>query len=361
MIKNSNVIRVLIVDDSAFMRKVLQDILDSDSGIRVVGAAKDGREALDIAELLKPDVITLDIEMPEMNGLECLRRLLKQGSYAVIMVSAVTTEGAKATIEALNIGAVDFIAKPDNIFQISGDEKRKELIQKVKVAKEAGLINLSKKADIKKKQFIGTKAPTIEKIIAIGTSTGGPRALQRVIPFLPGDLPAAVVVVQHMPQGFTRSLASRLNDISEMTVKEAENNEIMKAGYVYIAPGDRHLLPSKQGNDIILRLDDSSPLSGHRPSYDKMLFSMSKLGRDNIIGVIMTGMGTDGSKGLKGLKEKTGGVRIIAQDEKSCIVYGMPRAAIEMGIVDKVVPLEQIPAAILDYMGVRDNGHEPVS
>jgi two-component system chemotaxis response regulator CheB len=360
MIKRSNVIRVLIVDDSPFIRKVLRDILDTDPEIAVIGAAKNGREALDIAARLKPDVITLDIEMPEMNGLECLKRLLEQGSYAVIMVSAVTTEGAKATIEALNIGAVDFIAKPDNIFRISGDEKRKELIQKVKVAKEAGLINLSKKADIKKKQFLGTKAPTIEKIIAIGTSTGGPRALQRVIPFLPGDLPAAIVVVQHMPQGFTRSLASRLNDISEMMVKEAEDNELMKAGYVYIAPGDRHLLLSKYGNDIILRLDDSSPLSGHRPSYDKMLFSMSRLGQDNIIGVIMTGMGTDGSKGLKGIKEKAG-VRIIAQDEQSCIVYGMPRAAIEMGIVDKVVPLEQIPVAILNYMGVRDNGHEPVS
>jgi len=360
MIKSSNAIRVLIVDDSAFMRKVLQDILDSDPEIKVVGVAKNGIEALDIAGLVKPDVITLDVEMPEMNGLECLKRLLKQGSYAVIMVSSVTTKGAKSTIEALNIGAVDFIAKPDNIFQISGDEKRKELIQKVKVAKEAGLINLTKKADIKKKQFSGQKAPVIEKIIAIGTSTGGPRALQRVIPFLPGDLPAAVVVVQHMPQGFTRSLASRLNDISEMTVKEAEDDELMKAGYVYIAQGDRHLLLSKRGNDIILRLDDSDPISGHRPSFDKMLFSMDKLGQNNIIGVIMTGMGTDGSKGLKGLKEKAD-IHIIAQDEKSCIVYGMPRAVIEMGIADQVVPLDQIPAAILDFMGVRDNGHEPIS
>ncbi|MDI9481693.1 MAG: chemotaxis response regulator protein-glutamate methylesterase [Bacillota bacterium] len=360
MIKSSNIIRVLIVDDSPFIRKVLHDIFDSDPEIKVVGVAKNGREALDIAALVKPDVITLDIEMPVMNGLDCLKRLLKQGEYAVIMISAVTTEGAKATIEALNIGAVDFITKPSNIFQISTEEKRKELIQKVKIAKEAGLINLSKKADIKKKQFIGTKAPTIEKIIAIGTSTGGPRALQRVIPFLPGDLPAAVVVVQHMPQGFTRSLASRLNDISEMTVKEAEDKELMKAGFVYIAPGDRHLLLTKRGNDIILRLDESSPVSGHRPSFDKTLFSMSKIGKKNIVGVIMTGMGTDGSKGLKVLKEKAG-IRIIAQDEQSCIVYGMPRTAIEMGIVDKVVPLEQIPVAILNYMGVRDNGHEPVS
>jgi len=360
MIKSSNIVRVLIVDDSPFMRKVLHDVFDSDPETKVVGVATNGKEALDIAESVKPDVITLDIEMPVMNGLDCLRNLMKQGTYAVIMISALTTAGAKATIEALNIGAVDFVAKPGNLFQISAGEKRKEIIQKVKIAKEAGLINLSKKADIEKKQFIGSKAPVIEKIIAIGTSTGGPRALQRVIPYLPGDLPAAVVVVQHMPQGFTRSLASRLNDISEMTVKEAEDNELMKAGYVYIAPGDRHLLLSKRGKDIILLLDDSDPVSGHRPSFDKMLFSISELEQDNILGVIMTGMGTDGSKGLKVLKEKLG-IKIIAQDKQSCIVYGMPRTVIEMGIVDQVVPLEQIPVAILNHMGVRDNGHEPVS
>ena len=172
MIKSSNATRVLIVDDSAFMRKVLHDILDSDPEIKVVGVAKNGKEALDVAELVKPDVITLDVEMPEMNGLDCLKRLLKQGSYKVIMVSAVTTR-AKSTIEALNIGAVDFIAKPDNIFQISGAEKRKELIQKVKIAKRGRAYKFSKKADIKKKQFSGQKAPVIEKIIAIGTSTGG--------------------------------------------------------------------------------------------------------------------------------------------------------------------------------------------
>ncbi len=345
-------IRVLIVDDSAFMRKVLKDILDDEPGIEVVGIAKNGKEALEIAKWMNPEVITLDVEMPIMDGLTCLRLLLEQGDYSVIMLSAVTTNGTEATMKALDIGAVDFIAKPTNLFHILTEEKKRQLVQRIKIAKNAGLINFLKKADIKKRQFVGDRAPVIDKIIAIGTSTGGPRALQSVIPFLPGNLSAAVVIVQHMPYGFTRSLAARLNELSELTVKEAEDREMMKAGFAYIAPGDKHLILDKVRDGVVFRLDDSSPVSGHRPSFDKTLHSISRLGQDNILGVIMTGMGADGAKGLKELKEQRN-IQIIAQDEESCVVYGMPRAAIEMGIVDRVVPLQQIPDVILNFMEVR--------
>ena len=345
-------IRVLIVDDSVFMKRVLQDILSGDPDIEVVGLAKNGKEALEIARWVKPDVITLDIEMPVMDGLTCLKLLMEQGPYAVIMISSITDEGAKATIDALALGAVDFIKKPANIFLMSSEEKRKLIIEKVKIAKQAALNDLRKKADIMRKQFAGNKAQAIKKVIAIGTSTGGPRALQSVLPYLPGDLPAAVLIVQHMPRGFTRSLASRLNEISELTVKEAEDNETMKAGFAYIAPGDKHLLMERDRNDFILRLDDSEPVSGHRPSYNKMLYSIADTDMTDIIGVIMTGMGSDGSNGLKILKEKRN-IHIIAQDEKTCVVYGMPRVVTEMGIADQVVPLQQIPEAILNFMGVQ--------
>lgn len=345
-------IRVLIVDDSVFMRKILKDILDEDPEIEVVGVARNGKEALEVARWVKPDVITLDVEMPVMNGVECLKFLLEQGSYAVVMISSDDSIGTRTAIEALSSGAVDLIKKPDSMFLLSSENKKQEIIQKIKIAKSATLKDLCKKADIKKKQFNGERAPGIEKIIAIGTSTGGPRALQSVIPFLPGDLPASIVVVQHMPQGFTGSLAKRLNDLSEFTVKEAENNEMMKPGFAYIAPGDRHLVFADDKNGMILRLDESEPVSGHRPSVDKMLYSLVETGMPDIIGVIMTGMGSDGAKGFFELKKKSN-IKIIAQDEKSCVVYGMPRAVVEMGIADSIVSLQQIPEEILNFMGVQ--------
>ena len=352
MNKSDKPVSVLIVDDSAFMRKILLDIFKSDPEIKVVGVAKNGKEALEIARWVNPEVITLDVEMPVMDGLTCLKLLLEQGRYLVIMVSSVTNEGAKATIDALAIGAIDFVTKPDNFFQISADEKKKELIEKVKMAKKAELKSFTKKADIKKKQYTGKNTAEFNTIIAIGTSTGGPKALQSVIPYLPGNLPAAIVIVQHMPKGFTHSLANRLNELSELTVKEAEDKEYLKSGVAYIAPGDRHLLLVEDMTGVIVRLDDSNQVSGHRPSFDKTLHSMGCIERKNIIGVIMTGMGSDGSKGLKELKEKKA-ISIIAQDEQTCVVYGMPRVAAKMGIVDQVIPLQQIPEDILNLMGVQ--------
>lgn len=345
-------IRVMIVDSSVFMRKILKDILDEEPEIEVVGIARNGKEALEVARWVTPDVITLDVEMPVMGGLECLKSLLEQGSYGVVVISSDDSAGTRAAIEALASGAVDFIKKPESMFLMSSENKKQEIIQKIKIAKAAALKDLYKKADIKKKQFNGEKATKIDKIIAIGTSTGGPGALQNVIPFLPGDLPASIVVVQHMPQGFTTSLAKRLNDLSEFTVKEAEHNELMKPGFAYIAPGDKHLVFDNDEKGILLKLDESEPVAGHRPSVDKMLYSMLDTGMPDIIGVIMTGMGSDGAKGFYELK-KHKNVKIIAQDEKSCIVYGMPRAVVEMGIADSIISLQQIPDEILNFMGVQ--------
>ena len=354
-------IRVLVVDDSAFMRKLIGDILREDSDIEVVGIARNGLEALAMAEQHNPDVITLDVEMPVMDGITCLKKLNEKDLYKVIMLSSVTIQGAKHTIDALENGAVDFITKPENLFQISSLSKKAEIIEKIKIAYKSSKISndIFKAEEVKKITNIEVKNRSdlknnkmIKNIVALGTSTGGPKALQSVIPFLPADFPGAVLVVQHMPPGFTKSLANRLNDISPISVKEAEDGEKVQAGYVYIAPGDKHLLLKRNGNELSIKLTLDPLVSGHRPSVDAMMDSVSDTGLDNLIGVIMTGMGADGSKGLKKIKEINKGYT-IAQDEKSCVVYGMPRVAVEMGIVDKVVSLPEIPKVILKYMGVQ--------
>lgn len=353
-------IRVLVVDDSAFMRKVISDILNADDNITVIDTAKNGEEALEKAKLYKPDVITLDVEMPVMDGLSCLKLLLKQEQIPVIMLSSITREGADATIQALEIGAFDFITKPTNIFSMSGEDKKSELIEKVKEAKNTKQKKIfTYKSFINKIQFNEKpkseikKSSTIKKIVAIGTSTGGPKALQEVIPLIPGDIPAAFLVVQHMPPGFTRSLAARLNGMSEVTVKEAEDNEIVNAGYVYVAPGDYHMRVERYELEeaLKIRLTREPPLGGHRPAVNVMMESLSSTGLTNIIGIIMTGMGGDGGEGIRKLKDKNKAF-IIAQDEKSCVVYGMPKVAVQTGAVDAVVPLKEITHEIVRNVGV---------
>lgn len=351
----SNKLKVLVVDDSAFMRKVISDILNSDSEINVIDVASNGREALEKVKTLKPDVVTLDVEMPVMDGLSCLKEMLENDYVPVIMLSSLTKEGADFTIRALENGAVDFITKPTNIFKMSGEDKVKELIEKVKVAKNTVRIRktepLKRSVVLRPKEEI-VKSSNIIKVVAIGTSTGGPKALQDVIPLIPGDVPAAFLVVQHMPAGFTKSLADRLNNLSEVVVKEAENGETVKPGYVYIAPGDYHMLVEKfDGKNIRIKLNQDPPVGGHRPAVNVMMESLSKTGLTNVIGVIMTGMGGDGSEGVKKLKEVNNGY-IIAQDEQSCVVYGMPKVAVQTGAVDSVVPLKEITREIMKIMGV---------
>lgn len=358
----SSRIQVLVVDDSAFMRKVITDILNSSGDIEVAGTAKNGLDALEKAKTLNVDVITLDVQMPVMDGLSCLKRLAKLDFIPVIMLSNLTKEGERATIEALENGAIDFIAKPTNIFGIGGDEKKNEIIEKVRMAyriskargkslrRTVRSIPVSARTDMgeyKLKERSGLRA-----IVAIGASTGGPKSLQEVISGIPGDIPAAFLITQHMPQGFTKSLADRLNSLSELTVKEAEDDELVLSGYAYIAPGDYHLTIVKSGDDEIrIKLSQSPPVWGHRPSVDVMMESVSETGFPKVVGVIMTGMGRDGSEGIKKLKLNNNGY-IIAQDKKTCIVYGMPKAAVETGVVDIIVPLEDLSGEIKRIVGV---------
>lgn len=350
--KKSNAIKVLIVDDSAFMRKVLSEMIDSEESLTVIGTATDGKDALNKIKLLNPDVITLDVEMPIMDGISCLKQIMQTFPKPVIMLSSGTDHGAELTIKALDEGAVDFVAKPKNIFDIKNDKKRNEIIEKISIAKNINFKYSKYKTD-DDNVILVQNSKVIKNIIAIGSSTGGPKALQSVIPYLPGDLPAAVLIVQHMPPGFTNTLAERLDTKSKLVVKEAVHKEKVLAGHAYIAPGDSHMLVEVNAKgDIIINLDKSPPVSGHRPSVDVMMSSLSDTGLKNIIGVILTGMGADGSNGVKKLKEINKSF-IIAQDEETSVVYGMPKMAVQTGAVDKVVSLDKISDEIIQFMGVR--------
>lgn len=354
-------IKVVVVDDSPFMRKVLSDIINSDSQLQVIGSAKNGREAVEIVKSLKPDVVTLDIEMPIMNGLEALKEIMETSPIPVIMLSGLTYKGAESTMIALELGAIDFIEKPSSIFMVNTEDLKKRIIEKVKQADFAKVF-YNKNTESKNKIFTYNRRSLKKErknineknIIAIGTSTGGPRALQHIIPLIPEDFPGSILVVQHMPPGFTKSLADRLNSISKVTVKEAVDSEVLYPSHVYIAPGDYHLEVKKNYNDqFCISLTQNQPRSGHRPSVDVLFQSLSELHDNdvNIIAVIMTGMGSDGTKGLEDLKRKASAY-VIAQNEESCVVYGMPKSAVKAGVVDEIVPLEKIIEVILKRVGV---------
>ncbi|NLU33142.1 MAG: chemotaxis response regulator protein-glutamate methylesterase [Clostridiaceae bacterium] len=349
-------IGVLVVDDSAFMRRVIQNMIETDPGMYVVGSARNGLDALKKAKELNPDVITMDVEMPVMDGLTALEKLLHQDNYAVIMVSSHTQKGKSATIKALELGAFDFISKPDNVFIMPSDDMRIELTKKIRLAfrSKRKSRSTSKAAGKTVPLAVGSAeaANELKYIIAIGISTGGPRALSSIMPLFPANLPAAILVVQHMPEGFTKSLALRLNEISYLTVKEAADNDVLKAGIVYIAPGSHHLTIKSEGGKSRIVLSDQPPLGGFRPSVDMMMRSIAESDITDIIAVIMTGMGSDGTKGLIELKQKKNPY-VIAQDESTSVVFGMPKVAIESGVVNEVAPLMEIPSRIMNHMGVR--------
>ncbi len=350
-------IKVLIVDDSAFIRKILKDILESDNAIEVVSTAKNGKEAIDFLKSNNIDVITLDVEMPVMDGLETLRQIMKTKYTPVVMLSSLTKDGAEMTFKALDLGAVDFIAKPSNVFKMGTTDIQDNIINKIK---EASNIKSNKLLKDKNEEFRESKPSfvrayndeQITKIIAIGTSTGGPRALQEVLSNISPLIKAPVLIVQHMPKGFTKSLAERLNTISPINVKEAEDDEILQNGTAYIAPGDRHLnIKQLSKTKYKIKLDDGPNISGHKPSVDALFESLCKEADSQIMSVIMTGMGSDGSKGMKCLKE-TKKTFNIAEDESSCVVYGMPKSAVATGTVDKSVVLTKIASEINKWMGV---------
>lgn len=339
-------LRVMVVDDSAFMRFSIIQQLNEDPEIQVVGSASNGREALRLIPQLQPDVITLDVEMPHLDGLSTLREIMKNFPRPVIMVSSLTKEGASETIQALMYGAVDFIPKPDNRLEIR--TAMSEIIAKIKHAAKARVKHATSyllKTSSPSASSQGEKAvrPYSKQapVILIGSSTGGPGALSEVVPALPANLPSPVVIVQHMPAGFTRSLSERLNTISQLKVKEAEPGDALMVGQVLLAPGGFHMTFDE---DEKVMLNQKPAVHGVRPAVDVTLNSLNKHFGRNMIGVILTGMGSDGAIGTS-ILHSAGGY-VIAEDESTCIVWGMPRSVVEAGAASIVLPRPQIAKGI---------------
>ncbi|HRS96849.1 MAG TPA: chemotaxis response regulator protein-glutamate methylesterase [Smithella sp.] len=338
---NVNKIKVLIVDDSAVVRKIFSEELSKYPDIEVIGVAPDPYVARDKIVNLKPDVITLDIEMPRMDGLTFLRKLMKYYPMPTVIVSSLTPQGGKLTLEAMDIGAVDVIAKPNSAYSV-GDMSA-QLAEKIRAASRARLIKRdeSVRADT---EPIRALAQTSNKVIAIGSSTGGTEALKAILTKMPPNSPG-IVMVQHMPANFTTAFAARLNDLSQITVKEAQDNDSVTPGTALLAPGNYHMILRRSGARYYVEIKTGPMVHHQRPAVDVLFKSTAKYAGANAIGVILTGMGSDGAEGL--LEMKQAGASTIAQDEKSCVVFGMPKEAIKLGAVDKVVSLEHIAAEII--------------
>lgn len=357
----TRIYKVLVVDDSAFMRKIISDLISEDPRFSVVATAKNGKEGVEKAKELSPDVITMDVEMPEMNGLDAVCNIMKICPAPVVMLSSLTNEGASETIRALELGAVDFIRKPSGSISLDLYKVRQQLLDKLICAVQAKVSRIEPAARPLPKQLpprpaipIGlsnTGSTRFEHVVAIGTSTGGPRALQEVLSRLPRNLPAPILIVQHMPPKFTQSLAQRLDSLSEIRVVEAQDRQEIVPGTAYIAPGGWHMRLAKEGAERwCIHLDKEEPRSGHRPSVDILFESLVPHRSFKRHAVIMTGMGSDGAKGMQALK-KSGAVTTIAESEKTCVVYGMPRSAVELQCVDYVVPLPDIASQIIAAIG----------
>ncbi|MGI6633027.1 MAG: protein-glutamate methylesterase/protein-glutamine glutaminase [Bacillota bacterium] len=355
--QKSRVIRVLIADDSLFMRHTLRRALGGHTGIQVVGEARDGLEALEKNAELNPDVVVMDVEMPRMDGLEALAKIMSDRPVPVIMFSSLTQRGAQVTFEALSLGAVDFMAKPQS--GVTFNDVVQELARKVTAAASAKLRVRRRQAGLRSKQVNRRRSPDLQSapagfreaksMVVIGTSTGGPQALDDVIPGLPADLESCVVVCQHMPAGFTASLAKRLAAMSRLPVREASTGEAIPAGTVLVAPGGQHLrvLPRSRGQSARFETDDGPPVHGVKPAVDVTLFDAAAAFGDKLMVVIMTGMGFDGAKGARAAKSL--GAKVIAQDENTSVVWGMPRACYELGICNEVLPLSKIAGEIAKF------------
>ncbi len=335
-------IRVLIVDDSAIVRKIFSEELSKYPDIEVIGAAPDPFVARDKIVTLKPDVITLDVEMPRMDGITFLRKLMKYYPLPTIIVSSLTQKGGKLTLEALDIGAVDVIAKPGGSYSV-GDMSA-QLAEKIRMASRVNVVRKEEESTAGVSEPIRALAQTTNKVIAIGASTGGTEALKNVLTKMPSNSPG-IVVVQHMPAHFTTAFAERLNGICQMSVKEAEDNDSVTPGTVLIAPGNYHMIFRRSGARYYVEIKTGPMVHHQRPAVDILFKSTAKYAGANAIGVILTGMGADGAEGL--LEMKQAGAGTIAQDEKSCVVFGMPKEAIKLGAADKIVPLDQIAQEII--------------
>lgn len=377
----SSPIGVLIVDDSTFMRNALKDILNKDPAISVLGTAANGLEGIRLLQALRPQVVTMDVQMPVMDGLDALGEIMRWQPTPVIMLSSVTSQGAAATLKAFDLGAFDAIAKPDSRLDNASCRFVPDLIERIKAAAVGNLSRLTQKShsgeghsgsrtfadqvEAQPEPFtlldvhtdsdaaLPGKTPLLTlpkepvEIVAIGISTGGPGALQSFLPELPAEFPVPVIVVQHMPAGFTRMLAQRLDNLCKLTVCEAKDGDVLSAGTVYIAPAAVQTQVERSLNKLILRVGGESPIPTlYHPSVDVMLLSLVKQGVKGTLGVIMTGMGSDGVRGVREVRS-IGGFT-IAESEESCVVYGMPRAVVEAGLADRIVPLGKIAATLVE-------------
>lgn len=346
-------IRVLVVDDSALMRRLIPAIIERDGSIQVVGTAMDGEFALKKISELKPQVVTLDLDMPRMNGLETLREIMRRHRLPVIVVSAHSTEGASSTFKALAHGAFDFVTKPKDAASAHMESIARELVTKIKVAAQtivpAGELPVVHPAAARPRKKAAATPRPADKLIAIGVSTGGPNAVQYVLSQLPADFNASIVIVQHMPEGFTDMFARRLDECCAIEVKEAQSGDLLLAGRALVCPGNRHLRVRRMPLGNIVVLSDEERVNGHRPSVDVLFRSVAQEFGSHAIAVLMTGMGEDGAEGMGAVKA-AGGLT-IAQSESSCVVYGMPKAAVERGFATRIVPLDALANALQTQCG----------
>lgn len=370
-------IKILVVDDSAFMRKIIKDIIDSQRDMTVVGTARDGVDAIEKIKSLRPNLVTLDVEMPNMNGLEALKVIMKKTPAKVIMVSSLTAENAETTMECLALGAVDFIQKPSGSISLDFDKVKSNLLEKIRsaaninvdrllpkpVPRKLSAPNIKEREDsssidtVSKDKVQSVKRPnpvaisSSNKLLLIASSTGGPRSLENVIPLLPKSIGCPGIVVQHMPPGFTKSLADRLNRSSALTVVEAKDGDRLEKDTIYIAPGNYHLGLERFGREIRLYLDSSERINGVRPAADFTFKSAEGLYGSNIVSVVLTGMGKDGAEGVHIIKKKGGST--VVESPESCVVYGMPKAVVENGDADFILENTSIADKIVELLGGR--------
>ncbi len=352
----NGMIKVLVIDDSALVRQVLTEILNQDPQISVVGSAADPYIAREKIKALNPDVLTLDVEMPRMDGIAFLRNLMRLRPMPVVMVSSLTEEGAEVTLEALELGAIDFISKPKLDISQGLRTYADELVEKVKIAATARPQVIRRSAPASQQGSSNGVAPavqrarfsTTDKVIAIGASTGGIEAIHQVLDQLPADAPA-VVIAQHIPAGFSAAFAERMNRQTGLMVKEAENGDQLLPGHVYIAPGDQHLLLTRDGARYVCRLDGGPEVNRHRPSVDVLFRSVLEAAGNNAVAALLTGMGTDGAQGLLELRQA--GIHTIAQDEASSVVWGMPGEAVRLDAVTQLLSVDQVGEGLLEAMG----------
>ncbi len=348
-------IRVLVIDDSALIRSVMKELINREADMECVGVAPDPLVAREMIKSLNPDVLTLDVEMPKMDGLDFLERLMRLRPMPVIMVSTLTERGSDITFRALALGAVDFVSKPKIDIMRGMEEYAGEIINKIRTAAQAKVRRAASSSTLVSERLsadailpsVSGQFSSTEKLIIIGASTGGTEAIKEVLTHFPADVPG-ILVTQHMPEAFTKSFADRLNNLCKIAVKEAEHNERILPGHAYIAPGHSHLLLKRSGANYMTELSQGPPVNRHRPSVDVLFRSAANVAGANALGIILTGMGKDGAQGM--LEMRQAGSHTIAQDEASCVVFGMPREAIAIGGASEVVPLQGIARHTLDYL-----------